>query len=276
MGKQIYLPKKKFCGKQNDNKRRVNLLDTHCHINDAWFVNEIDEVVNNFLQSGIEKVICIGCCPKSNLDVIKLSNKYESVFCAIGVHPDDCDKYNEQELENLLINRNNKLVAVGEIGLDYYHTKENSEKQKEVFVSQIKLAKKYNLPIVIHCRDAFGDMLEILKEFAPFTNGAVMHCYSGSVEFAEILVKMGLKVSFTGTVTYKNAKKVQEVAINLPLGSFFFETDSPYLAPTPYRGQRNEPKYVKEIYKFVAELRGITVEEMEQIADKTAKEFFKI
>ena len=103
-----------------------------------------------------------------------------------------------------------------------------------------------------------------------------MHCYSGSLEFAEILVKMGLKVSFTGTVTYKNAKKVQEVAKNLPLGSFFFETDSPYLTPTPYRGQRNEPKYVGEVYKFVAELRGITVEEMEQIADKTAKEFFKI
>lgn len=252
------------------------MLDTHCHINDPKLIDEVNQVVNNFLSADIEKAICIGCCPESNLDVIKLSNKFESVYCAVGVHPDDCDKYNEQELEQLLVNRNKKLVAVGEIGLDYYHTKENSEKQKEVFISQIKLAKKYNLPIVIHCRDAFGDTLEILKQYAPFKNGAVMHCYSGSLEYAEILVKMGLKVSFTGTVTYNNAKKVQEVAKNLPLGSFFFETDSPYLTPTPYRGQRNEPKYVKEVYKFVADLRGITLEEMEKIADKTAKEFFKI
>ena len=141
------------------------MLDTHCHINDPLIVEDVNQVVNNFLSSGIEKVICIGCCPKSNLDVIKLSNKFESVYCAVGVHPDDCDKYDEKELEQLLINRNNKLVAVGEIGLDYYHSKENCEKQKEVFISQIKLAKKYNLPIVIHCRDAFGDTLEILKEF---------------------------------------------------------------------------------------------------------------
>ena len=252
------------------------MLDTHCHINDPLLNKETDKIVTNYLNAGIEKVICIGCCPESNLDVVKLSNKYESVYCAVGVHPDDCEKYNEEELEQLLINRNNKLVAVGEIGLDYYRTKENKEEQIKVFESQIQLANNYKLPIVIHCRDAFGDTLEILKKYAPFKYGAVMHCYSGSLEFAEILVKLGLKISFTGTVTYKNALKVQEVAKNLPLGSFFFETDCPYLAPTPYRGQRNEPMYVKEVYKFVAELRGITFEEMEQIADKTAKEFFKI
>lgn len=252
------------------------MLDTHCHINDPMLINEVDQVVNNFLSAGVKKVICIGCCPNSNKDVIALANKFESVYCAVGVHPDDCDKYVEAELEELLINRNNKLVAVGEIGLDYYHTKENKQKQIEVFESQIRLAIKHKLPIVIHCRDAFGDMLEILKKYAPFKYGAVMHCYSGSVEFADILIKMGLKISFTGTVTYKNALKVQEVAKNLPLDSFFFETDSPYLTPTPYRGQRNEPKHVKEIYKFVADLRGITIEEMEKIADKNAKEFFNL
>ena len=229
------------------------MIDSHCHINDPMFDGEVDQIVSNFLSAGVEKAITIGCCPQSNKDVIELANKYESVYCAVGVHPDDCDNYDEYELEQLLIDRNNKLVAVGEIGLDYYHSKDNREKQIEVFESQIKLAIKHKLPIIIHCRDAFGDMLNILKKYAPFECGAVMHCYSGSLEFAREIIKLGLKISFTGTVTYKNAKKVQEVALNLPLDSFFFETDSPYLAPTPYRGKRNEPKYVVDVARFVAE-----------------------
>lgn len=252
------------------------MLDTHCHINDPMFDGEVGQIVNNFLAAGLECAITIGCCPESNKDVIALSNKYEKVYCAVGVHPDDCEKYNEKELEEHLINRNNKLVALGEIGLDYYHTKENKEEQIRVFESQIQLAIKHKLPIIIHCREAFGDMLNILKKYAPFEYGAVMHCYSGSLEFAREIIKLGLKISFTGTVTYKNAKKVQEVALNLPIDSFFFETDSPYLTPTPYRGQRNEPKHVIEVAKFVAVLRNIPYEELEKITDKTAKTFFKI
>jgi len=198
------------------------------------------------------------------------------MYCAVGVHPDDADKYNEQELEKLLINRNNKLVAVGEIGLDYYHTKENKELQKQVFESQINLANKYKLPIVIHCRNAFGDMLEILKKYAPFEYGAVMHCYSGSLEFVREILKLGLKISFTGTVTYKNAVNLKEVVKNIPLDSFFFETDSPYLAPQSVRGTINEPKNVLEVAHHVAELRGMNAEELIKITDKSAKEFFKL
>lgn len=252
------------------------MLDTHCHINDNQFKGEVDQIVNNFLSAGVEKAICIGCCPESNKDVIKLSNKYESVYCAVGVHPDDCDKYDKQELEKLLINKNNKLVAVGEIGLDYYHSKENRKQQMEVFISQIELAKQYKLPIVIHCRDAFGDTLEILKNYAPFENGFVMHCYSGSLEFAREIIKLGGKISFTGTVTYKNALKVQEVAKNIPLDSFFLETDCPFLSPTPFRGQRNEPKNVVEIAKFVADLREMSFKDIEDITDRNAKKFFNI
>lgn len=207
---------------------------------------------------------------------MELSKKYDSVYCAIGVHPSDCDTYDEQTLEEMIKNRHDKVVAVGEIGLDYYWTKDNKEEQKRVFDSQIKLAKKYNLPIVIHCRDAFGDTLEILKQNMPLENGVVFHCYSGSLQFAEQLLKMGVKFSFTGTVTYNNARNVQEVAKNLPLDSFFFETDSPYLTPTPYRGQRNEPKHVVEVCKFVANIRGMTYEELEKITDENAKKFFKI
>lgn len=251
-------------------------IDSHCHLNDTQYTNEVDKIVNNFLSAGIENAICVGCDPVSNKKAKEIASTYDCVYYTVGIHPDDCDKYSEKGLEEYLKSNDKKLVAVGEIGLDYYHNKDNKEEQIKVFENQIMLAKKYSLPIVIHCRDAYGDMLEILKRNAPFENGVVMHCYSGSWEFAQQLLKLGVKFSFTGTVTYKNAKNVQEVVKNLPIDSFFFETDSPYLTPTPYRGQRNEPKYVAEIYKYVADLRGISAKEMEQIADKNAKTFFNL
>ena len=252
------------------------MIDSHCHLNDVQFDGEVDQIVDNFLSANVKKVICIGCDSETNKKAKELASKYESVFYAVAYHPDDCDKYSEEEIENYLKCGDKKLVAVGEIGLDYYHNKDNRDKQIEVFESQIRLAKKYNLPMVIHCREAYGDTLDIIKKYASFEHGVVMHCYSGSLSFAKELLKFGVKFSFTGTVTYKNAKNVQEVAKNLPLDSIFFETDCPYLTPTPYRGQRNEPKHVKEIYKFVANMRGISFEEMERIADKNAEKFFKI
>lgn len=251
------------------------MIDTHCHINDKMFEGETEQIINNFLSNGIEKVICVGCCMKSSVDAMELAKNYESVYATIGVHPSDCNTYNEQEFENLIKNRH-KVVAIGEIGLDYYYGKDDKEQQKQVFTSQIKLAKKYNLPIVIHCRDAYLDCLEILTQHQPYNNTVIMHCYSGSWEFAQRLLKLGVKFSFTGTVTYKNAKNVQEVASNLPLDCFCLETDSPYLTPVPYRGQRNEPMMVKEIYKFVANLRGIEFKEFEKIMDNNAKIFYNL
>lgn len=252
------------------------MIDSHCHLNDNQYVGEVDKIVNNFLLAGIQKAICVGCDPISNKKAKEIASQFESVFYTVGIHPDDCSKYNQTEIEEYLKANDKKLVAVGEIGLDYFHNKENKKEQIMVFESQIELAKKYNLPIVVHCRDAYGDMLEVLKRNYPFSNGLVMHCYSGSWEFAKELLRLGVKFSFTGTVTYKNAKNIQEVVSNLPLDSFFFETDSPYLTPTPFRGKRNEPKFVEEIYKFVADLRGISLKEMEGIADKNAREFFKL
>ncbi len=252
------------------------MLDTHCHLNDHQFNGEVDQIVSNFLSAGVEKAICVGCDSISNKKAHEIAQKFDRVYYTVGFHPDDCDKYNEQELFDYFNANDKRLVAVGEIGLDYFHNKENKDNQKRVFEEQINLAKQHKLPIVIHCRDAYGDTLEILKKHAPFEFGAVMHCYSGSWDFAKELLKLGVKFSFTGTVTYKNAKNVQEVAKNLPIGSFFFETDSPYLTPTPYRGKRNEPKYVVEVAKFVAELRNIDHKELEKITDQTAKKFFKI
>lgn len=250
------------------------MIDTHCHLNDIAFEKDVDQVVNNFLLSGIEKVVCVGYNSIHNLKAKEIAGNYEEVYYAIGFHPDDIDTYDEQELENELKQNNKKLVAIGEIGLDYFHNNENKEKQKKGFISQIMLAKKYKLPIIIHCRDAYGDTLEILKQYAPFEYGAVMHCFSGSFEFAREILKLGVKISFTGTVTYNNAKNVQEVASSIPLGDFFFETDCPYLTPIPNRGKRNEPMFVKDVYSFVAELRNIPVAELENVVDLSAKKFF--
>ncbi len=259
----------------SNDKIGVNfVIDTHCHLNDLQFEGIVDQTVNNFLQAGVKGAICVGCDPISNKKAVEISEQYNMIYAAVGIHPDDCEKYNELELENL-IKKSKKVVAVGEIGLDYYHNKENKELQKSVFVSQIKLAKKHKLPIVIHCRDAYQDTLEILTKYAPFEHGAVMHCYSGSYEFAKQLLRLGIKFSFTGVVTYKNATNVQEVAKNLPLDSFFFETDSPYLSPVPHRGERNEPKNVIDTAKFVANLRGMDYKELEKITDANAEKFFK-
>ena len=250
------------------------MIDTHCHLNDPQFEGIVDQMVDNFLQAGVDAAICVGCEPETSEQAVEIANQFDSVYAAVGVHPDDCDKYDQAKIENLIL-RSEKVVAVGEIGLDYYHIKENKEQQKQVFISQIKLAKKYNLPIVVHCRDAYKDTLDILTEHASFENGIVMHCYSGSLEFAKQLLKLGAKFSFTGVVTYHNALNVQEVVKNLPLDSFFFETDCPYLSPVPHRGKRNEPKNVLDTLKFVANLRNMDYKELEKITDENAKKFFK-
>lgn len=250
------------------------MIDTHCHLNDPQFDGIVDQMVSNFLQAGVNAAICIGCEIETSRQAVDIAEKFDSVYATVGVHPDDCDKYDQAKLENLILS-SDKVLAVGEIGLDYYHTKENKEQQKQVFISQVKLAKKYNLPIVVHCRDAYKDTLEILTQYASFENGVVMHCYSGSIEFARQLLKLGVKFSFTGVVTYKNAANVQEVVKNLPLESFFFETDCPYLSPVPKRGQRNEPQNVIHTLKFVADLRNMDYKELEAITDENAKKFFK-
>ncbi len=252
------------------------MIDTHCHLNDLQFEKDVDLVVSNFLSSGVECAICVGCDPLGNEKAVEIAKNYDCVFCAVGIHPDDCDKYDEQKLVELLSDKVNKIVALGEIGLDYFHNKDNKELQKQVFISQIELAKKFNLPIVVHCRDAYFDTYEILKGHADFNLGVVLHCYSGSWDIAKKMLKLGCKFSFTGVVTYKNARNVQEVARNLPVDTFFFETDSPYLSPANHRGERNEPKNVIETAQFVADLRGISYQELEKITDKTAKSFFRL
>lgn len=252
------------------------MIDSHCHLNDEKLINDLDTVVNNFLSAGVDRAICVGWDIESSKKAKCIASKYEPVYYEVGVHPDNIEDYNKEELEKLLSSNDRKLVAVGEIGLDYFHNKDNKEEQQRMFIEQIELANKYRLPIVIHCRDAYGDTLEILKQYAPFKYGAVMHCYSGSVEFARELLKLGVKMSFTGTVTYNNATNVKEVVKTLPDDTFFFETDSPYLTPVPNRGKTNESKYVVDVAKCVAELRGVSYAEINNITNKNCKDFFKL
>lgn len=260
----------------NDKREVVCVLDCHCHLNDHQYDADREQVIAEVFASGIEKVICVGADFTSSIEVKSLSEKYNNIYYTIGVHPDNCDEYSEKILEHMIKSANKKLVAIGEIGIDYFHNKTNKEKQIAVFTSQIELAIKYNLPIVIHCRDAYGDTLEILKKYAPLKVPVEFHCFSGSLEYAKELLRLGVKMSFTGNVTFKNAVNIQEVAKNLPLDAFFFETDSPYMAPVPHRGERNTPKYVWEVANFVANLRGMNCSELVKKTDQNAKQFFKI
>lgn len=254
------------------------MIDIHCHLNDQQYQGEVAQMVENFINAGVDKVICASSDLKSSAVAKQIAETYPQVYYTVGVHPDESSNFNADELEKMLQGKPAKLVAIGEIGLDYFEhdqsTKKDKQLQKQVFISQIELANKYHLPVVIHCRDAYGDTLQILTQHKPLY-GFEFHCYSGSLEYANQLLRLGGLVSFTGNVTFKNAKNIQNVAQNLPVEKIMFETDSPYLTPVPNRGKRNEPKNVLDVLNFVADLRGVSATTLEKIADNTAKNFFK-
>ena len=260
------------------------MIDTHCHLNMITDKNgkidfiKIEQILKNMYDNRVEIAITIG----SNLDDskigIQIASKSKNIYCAVGVHPEGVDEFNLDKLESLVKQNINsgKLVAIGEIGLDYYWRKDNKLEQIKIFKQQIELAKKYNLPIIVHCREAFGDCLEILKQYSPFLNGGVIHCYSGSIEWAKEVINLGFLISFTGVVTYSNAKNVQEVAKWVDNDKFMVETDSPFLSPAPFRGKENCPSNVVYVAKFIAELKNISYNNIDKITTKNAKKLFKI
>lgn len=249
------------------------MYDTHCHLNDKKYENNLSQIITNYEQNGIEKVICVGFDFESSVLAQKIAKENSSVYFSVGIHPENVADYDEQKLIALLDSDDKKMVALGEIGLDYHYTQDNKEKQKEVFVKQIKLAKKYKLPIIVHCRDAYGDCLEILKENAPYQYGGVMHCFGGSTEWAKEVIKLNFKISFAGSVTFNNAKNLQDVAKALDIRYMLVETDSPYLCPK--RGIQNEPKYVQDVAIFIAKLKGFDSEQFINIVDKNALNLFQ-
>ena len=245
--------------------------DTHCHIYEEYY--NVDDIMKKINSSNVNRVINNACDLKTSLEVLDLSNKYSNMYCAIGLHPEN----NLDEIDsvmNLVIkNKDNpKMIAIGEIGLDYYYTKENKEEQIEILCKQLELAEKLNLPVIIHSREATGDMLSILKKF---NVKGVIHCFNGSVEVAREYIKLGYKLGINGVITFKNCKLI-DVIKTIGVDNIVFETDSPYLAPVPFRGEENNPSHVIDIVNFVSNNTGVSVEDLANISNKNIKYIFDI
>jgi TatD DNase family protein len=252
------------------------LFDTHAHYDSGAFNTDRMEVLASMPEQGVELILKPGCDLESSRTAVSLANAFPFVYAAVGVHPSDCETYTDQVEEELRkLAADPKVKAVGEIGLDYYwEDNAPAEVQKAVFRRQMQLARELNLPVIIHDREAHRDCLEIVKEY-PDVKG-VYHCYSGSVEDAKILVKLGWMLSFTGVVTYKNARKSLEVIQWLPMDRIMIETDSPYLTPVPFRGKRNDSSKVGLVAETIAQVKGMDVEEVIRITTENGKRFFNI
>ncbi len=250
-------------------------IDTHCHIDDEKLCDK-DLIIDNLVKNKVDYAINMGIDLKSSLVGKELSDKYDRVFFAVGFHPSELDKYNSNSLDQLKeISLNKKCVAIGEIGLDYHFEPFNKDKQKTAFIEQIELANFLKLPFSVHSRDATQDTFNILKDNKDkIKNGVIMHCFSGSIETALEYIKLGVYISFSGTLTFKNAKNLVEVASRIPLEFCLTETDSPYLSPEPFRGTTNEPKNVSFVLNKLAEIKGLTQEETSFAVINNAKRVF--
>lgn len=233
--------------------------DTHCHIYNEYYDNDIEQVYEKMKVSNVDRIINNGCDSKSNKEVLELLGKYSWMYGAIGIHPESADSYTKDDLKYIEEHINDdKVVAIGEIGLDYYWTKDNKDKQKELFEYQLKLAECVNKPVIIHSRESTQDTIDILKKY---NVKGVIHSFSGSYETACIYIKMGFLLGINGVITFKNCN-LKDVVAKLDLKNIVLETDSPYLTPVPYRGIRNDSSHVYDIAKYICELKGCTLEEL--------------
>lgn len=251
-------------------------FDTHAHYDDEHYSDDKDELLSRLLpESGISLVLNPGCNRASSLTAVKLTEKYDYFYAAVGWHPSDVESF-DQSAEDFLyeMSKHEKVKAIGEIGLDYYYGTDNKELQKKVFYRQLEIAQERKLPVIVHDRDAHGDCLDLISRF-PDLRG-VFHCYSGSAEMAKELINLGWFISFTGAVTFKNARKAPEVIEAIPMDRIMIETDSPYLAPVPYRGKRNDSRYLPLIAARIAEIKGMSTQEVARITLQNGKKFFCI
>ncbi|AND37683.1 MULTISPECIES: TatD family hydrolase [Cytobacillus] len=252
-------------------------FDTHAHLNAEQYNEDLQEVIDRALDEGISNIVVVGFDRPTIEKAMELTEKYDFIYASVGWHPVDAIDMTEDDLRWIEeLSSHPKVVALGEMGLDYYWDKSPKDIQQEVFRKQIRLAKKVKLPIVIHNRDATADIVEILKEEGAGEVGGIMHCFSGSPEIAKECVDMNFFISLGGPVTFKNAKKPKEVADVIPLEKLLIETDCPYLTPHPFRGKRNEPSYVKLVAEQIAEIKGLSVEEVAQATTENAKKLFGI
>lgn len=253
------------------------MIDSHCHINDPAFQKDPENYIKIAKDVGIAEFLVVGYDLKSSISAVEIANTYPECFAAVGVHPSDVKRMGPNDLvkiEELLTNK--KVIAIGEIGLDYYwdKDKETQDQQKEFFIKQIEIANKHNLPISIHCRDAYEDCYKILKEHH-VNRGGIMHCYGGSKEMAPLFVKLGFVIGLGGTVTFKNAVRPKEVAKTIGSTDYVLETDAPYLAPHPFRGQQNHSKYLYLVRDEIANLRNTSKEQVDQESTANFNRIFK-
>ncbi|MBP3040677.1 TatD family hydrolase [Bacillaceae bacterium Marseille-Q3522] len=253
------------------------LFDTHVHLNAEQFEEDLTEVIERAKAAGVENMVVVGFDRPTIQRALELAEEHPFLYASIGWHPVDAIDMTEVDLQWIEeLAAHEKVVALGEMGLDYHWDKSPKDVQQEVLRKQIILAKKLKMPIIIHNREATEDLMKILKEEGASEVGGIMHCFSGSIEVAMECLKMNFFISLGGTLTFKNAKKPKEVAAAVPLEKLLIETDCPYLAPHPYRGKRNEPGYVKLVAEKIAEIKEISYEEVAEQTSKNAKKLFAI
>ena len=253
----------------------MRLFDSHCHYNDPKFIDDKDNIIQEIKKEKVEKLVIAGYNLESSKDAIIIANKYENIYATVGISPNDLDtEINLAEINQIA--KNKKVVAIGEIGLDYYWNKENKNIQKEIFIKQIEIANTLNLPIVIHTRDAINDTLDIIKNQKVSKNKGVFHCCPLNIELIKEAVKIGYYISFSGNITFKNSKNADKCILEVPIDKILIETDSPYLTPEPYRGQRNDSRNVKYVAKKIAEVTEKSLEEISEITFRNAETIFNI
>lgn len=249
------------------------MIDTHVHLNDEAYKENLDEIITSANKIGIKKMIVIGCDYQSSLKAIEIAKKYDNIYAMVGLHPSDVDKETDKDLNWLKeLLKEEKVIGIGEIGIDLYWTKENKDLQIEFFEKQLQISLEYNLPVSIHSRDAIELTYQILSKNS---YKGVIHCFSGSLEMAKKFIKLGYLIGIGGVVTFKNTN-LKEVVKNIPMECIITETDGPYLAPTPYRGKMNKPEYIKLIVDEIALLKSMDVVEVEKQIDENVKKVFNI
>ncbi len=254
------------------------LFDTHAHLDDSKFDKDRDKVIQKCKEGGVVHILNAGSNMATSVKSINIAKKYDFIYASVGVHPHDSSEMDDNTCIVLaeLAKKNNKVKAIGEIGLDYYYDFSPRDVQKKRFIEQIDLAKQLKLPIIIHDRDAHEDTMNILKKSKAKEVGGVLHSFSGSVEMMRECLKLNMYISISGPITFKNARKTVDVAKEIPLDLLLIETDSPYLTPVPHRGERNYPGYVRFVAEKIAEVRGLTFDEIAKITLENGKRFFGI
>ncbi len=257
-------------------EKKPMIFESHAHYDSEQFHEDREELLNAMPENGVGTIINCGASWDSVTEVVELAEKYPFIYAAVGLHPDEVGDLNEERFEFVRSQcRKEKVVAVGEIGLDYYWDNESHDVQKKWFIRQLELARELDLPVIIHSRDAAADTLEIMKDHAQGLRG-VIHCFSYSKELAREYVKMGFHIGVGGVVTFKNGKKLKEIVEEIPLDRILLETDCPYLAPVPFRGKRNSTLYIPYIAQEIADLKGISYEEVVAQTEKNGKILFGI